>query len=904
MRPTLPALLAALLALGCGGGGTDPDTPPPPPPPAPAASLAAHAGAAQAGEPGTPAAVRPAVIVRNAAGAPVANATVAFAVESGGGTVTGGTVTTGADGIATVGGWTLGPLEGEQALVATSGALSPVRFVATAAVPTRVVTSQTISTGTLAITTGPLAGTRLEIPAGAFASGSAWVLEQRSSAGWPTRPGVHPVGATLRISRPEPGLAALPMLLTLPAPVPPGTKPFVLIRDPASGGLHLLHTVNVENGLITVAAMHFDPSYLVPPAPAGGGFGPRAVRATSGTGYDVEVVVSAIPVAELDKDQTSNYLPGRDDWEIRPFPTAVEDPAGGSVVHKGLVLSSMVRRSVTGLPALNGLHRQVAGQELSNRVGFRAAADLGEGWGNSFFAAITAIRNATRAGIADQLAYDWLKAALYVTGLPQMATAATAANAWTPLVAWRAAGGQVFLANPQLPGNAAISVPFANGTFGSFSVVPDFGGSVPAQWLMVTAMMQFIKVSGVASDLAEWEAGRYPASDQGRTPLSQGALDGSIVLKANGGFLEQDTLLILTHDTTRYWVECGACIGPLLPSSLAARGVAPFLALYDDAGTIVNVGSMAPEGKLLAQTQPLDSRVGFVMLESDGQDVRWLDFRWMRFRKWVLDARPPLSWSLSQPAAWTVLVDGTAPPPHEFVWTFGTGASALTQATAASTEWITLTGAQISGDSIPYRVEMRRLSDGKVLASKAGMIKAPQRAAWRLATVTALTNPSCNRVPQIWACESNMGAPAPVTDWVIIAHTSSDAAVPAPWHTPGIYLMESAPALGAPVGPRPGLRVVPLGHLHQDAARGISGTFTWNGAVEDGAVSGTSTLLNLPTCNGIRTASITATKTPGGLSGTITFGGASWPISDLHCAGPPTGPIPNRAYGFTAVLVP
>lgn len=41
MRPTLPALLAALLALGCGGGGTDPvpPNPPPPPPPAPVASV-------------------------------------------------------------------------------------------------------------------------------------------------------------------------------------------------------------------------------------------------------------------------------------------------------------------------------------------------------------------------------------------------------------------------------------------------------------------------------------------------------------------------------------------------------------------------------------------------------------------------------------------------------------------------------------------------------------------------------------------------------------------------------------------------------------------------------------------------------------------------------------------------
>ena len=97
------------------------------------AALVKVAGDQQAGLTGAPIPILPAVKVTDANGTAVSGVTVNFAAASGGGSVSGGTQTTGASGIATVGGWTLGPNPGVNTLTATVQGLTPVTFTATAA---------------------------------------------------------------------------------------------------------------------------------------------------------------------------------------------------------------------------------------------------------------------------------------------------------------------------------------------------------------------------------------------------------------------------------------------------------------------------------------------------------------------------------------------------------------------------------------------------------------------------------------------------------------------------------------------------------------------------------------------------------------------------------------------------
>src|SRR5919107_1742774 len=101
------------------------------------ARIASVQGDGQNAPTGSPVPVRPAVQVTDSSGEPVAGATVTFVVTAGGGTVEGSTQTTGSDGIARVGRWTLGATPGTNTLEARSGSLtgSPVVFTAEATAP-------------------------------------------------------------------------------------------------------------------------------------------------------------------------------------------------------------------------------------------------------------------------------------------------------------------------------------------------------------------------------------------------------------------------------------------------------------------------------------------------------------------------------------------------------------------------------------------------------------------------------------------------------------------------------------------------------------------------------------------------------------------------------------------------
>lgn len=114
------ATLLLLAALACGGDspagpGSDPgDTPDVTP-----ASLAVTAGGGETVRVGSAVATPPAVTVRNAAGSPLAGVGVTFAVEAGGGSVTGASAVTDASGVARVGSWTVGATAGENRLRAS-----------------------------------------------------------------------------------------------------------------------------------------------------------------------------------------------------------------------------------------------------------------------------------------------------------------------------------------------------------------------------------------------------------------------------------------------------------------------------------------------------------------------------------------------------------------------------------------------------------------------------------------------------------------------------------------------------------------------------------------------------------------------------------------------------------------
>jgi hypothetical protein len=114
----LCALVSAQLSCGDSSG-----------PGAVASSISANSPTTQTAQPGTAVADPPSVIVRDQNGAVLAGVPVTFAITAGGGSVTGGSAVTNSAGVATVGSWTVGTVEGTNTLSATSGNLS-VAFTA------------------------------------------------------------------------------------------------------------------------------------------------------------------------------------------------------------------------------------------------------------------------------------------------------------------------------------------------------------------------------------------------------------------------------------------------------------------------------------------------------------------------------------------------------------------------------------------------------------------------------------------------------------------------------------------------------------------------------------------------------------------------------------------------------
>ncbi|HEU0052706.1 MAG TPA: invasin domain 3-containing protein, partial [Longimicrobium sp.] len=96
----------------------------------PPANIIKNAGDAQTDTVGKDVAIAPQVKITDSFGNPVFGVSVAFAVATGGGAVTGTPATTDSAGLAAVGSWKLGNLVGSNSLTATAGALSTT-FTAT-----------------------------------------------------------------------------------------------------------------------------------------------------------------------------------------------------------------------------------------------------------------------------------------------------------------------------------------------------------------------------------------------------------------------------------------------------------------------------------------------------------------------------------------------------------------------------------------------------------------------------------------------------------------------------------------------------------------------------------------------------------------------------------------------------
>ncbi len=734
LRPLSCRLSAAVLLFvgACGGGGDSPGTPSGPITPTPPASLtpatvSVAAGASQTGEPNTALGIRPEVVVRSASGAVVPGITVTFRVDSGGGAVEASSVTTNSSGVASAGAWRLGPEEGRNVLVASVANIAPVSIVATAGVTVRVVSDTTFSTGTLRVGSGPLAGATIEVPSGAFSTTARWTLEQRSVADWPRERMVHPIGTALRVKRADPSLAGAPMVLTLPIAVPSGSRPIVLLRDPATGNLMAIPSVVLAPGVVTAYTTHFNGAQLEDRTVATGSAGSTSISRMMVAPSDfVDVAVSSVPASELDGDVDTGYRPDADQFGFEPLQTVLD---GGNDVALGMVTAELVyfARKKPALGALWRRFEEAPGVRYSNRRAMRAIG-LSTGDGTLNFVVLGAIlrgiRNAVRPERIGETFHDVLKANLVVTKKPQLVVGLTNGAEGVVFVAYKTVGGQIFLSHPDKPGDATLSVTYAGGSFGTLHD-PASGASFTE--VSAASVGSFI-TPRTANDIAGAFDDQWPAGAE-RFPET--------AIKARTAFLD-DTILYVV-DTGRVWVECATCKKGMM-SNLTSQKVEGF-GLFGEAepGQWTNFVSGTDNGIKWAITEEsYNARIGTLVLQSatPGGEVEWLDWRWFRAKRWKLALTPGQVATVGSPVTITATLEGSTPPAHRFVFRIGSGASMVTAQSA--TPSVTVTLAQ-SGPQ-PVEVEMQRTSDGKVIALGKGTLNAYAIfPTWRVTAMTVTT---------------------------------------------------------------------------------------------------------------------------------------------------------------------
>jgi hypothetical protein len=304
------------------------------------AAMEAAAGDAQSAPVATAVAVPPAVLVRDANGNPLEGIPVTFRVTGGGGRLTGSTPVTGTDGVAAVGGWTLGQKAGANAVAATLAGLdvsgSPVTFDATA-------TPGAVDAGHSGVTASPAS-----ITASSGSSRSTITVTARDAFDNPVP------GATVALSATGEGNA-----LTQPAQ-PTGsdgattgtlsaTTPGDHVVSATIGGTPIAETATVTVAAGTPSATR---SGATVPAGAAGQGTTVEIRLRDAQGNDVAGRASAIAVSVSGANPKSSlsvtdqgggrytaaYTPtkaGTDRVEVRVSGTAVSGSPFSSAVRAG-----------------------------------------------------------------------------------------------------------------------------------------------------------------------------------------------------------------------------------------------------------------------------------------------------------------------------------------------------------------------------------------------------------------------------------------------------------------------------------------------------------------------------------------------------------------------------------------
>jgi hypothetical protein len=309
-----------------------------------------------------------------------------------------------------------------------------------------------------------LDGLVIDLPAGAYSDTRSFHISYAPITGHEFGESFNPLTPLITIENGG-GYSSEIMTLTIPVSVPQGHFPMAVIYDKAGGRLEGMPPVGYTDTSVTVMTANFSHSSVTALAKGTG------IQEEAGS---TQIVVTSIAerTLELHNQVNSQFRPGVDDWQFVNHGSYLS-PKGNCAGMSVGTLWYFLQKRMRGQQQLNGRYDndwvhatpQIWQDDVeAYRFSSVLQSDYWEGVLGRQFARIQHVT-------PDRITFNALKYQMLLFGEPQYITVGGTLNGTFvrhALVAYKIVGDNVFISDPNDPGDTNRTITFSGGSFSPY----------------------------------------------------------------------------------------------------------------------------------------------------------------------------------------------------------------------------------------------------------------------------------------------------------------------------------------------------------------------------------------------------------------------------------------------------